>query len=86
MRNAVALALLSAVTLAFVIPFSPASSTPQVVVTVTVTQVQTVTLTEYVTQLTTETNPVPTLITRVYYVVFLIVVFIPWYSIKRKQR
>lgn len=86
MKNLVVLALVSAMTLALVMPFSPASSdTPQSIVTVTVTEVQTVTVTEHVTQVVTETNPVLTVITRVYYVLILLIVFIPWYALKRKQ-
>lgn len=87
MKNLLVPVLVSAIALAFVMPFSPASSDiPQSVVTVTVTETRTLTATEYVTQVTTETNPVLTTITHVYYVLILLVIAIPWYAFKRKQR
>jgi len=73
---------------------------PEPVVTVTYTEYRThteyrtessvvrvtETSTAYVTQVFTETHPILTVITRVYYVVILVAVFVPWYAIKRKKR
>jgi hypothetical protein len=53
--------------------------------TYTITVRSTSTLAEYVTQTVTETQPIVTTITRIYYVVIVIVVFVPWYFVKRKK-